>query len=469
MIEKIICKALNKVLGNFVEEITTDSLNVAVTSGRASLENLRVRPECIQEMGLPVTLNAGIIGTIVVDIPLTALRSKPIVVTISDVLVSLSPNRDVNVKRVLLQKQLWDWKSLAEDENAIDPESKLGRLVSKILDNLVVVIEDVHIRMEDTVTSQPSWHGDKDDPSRCFSIGVTLDRFELKGSVVGLDGEWKRGCEKKALRFLNKSIVIGDKERLHPGQERHARRQVSSAGFGIYCHGGERPLSISDAEQWAREMRDFIASGDWETGNQWLAGPVAASLKVSVDKRKEFSACLSRVWRPLKPKDSEFKNVVLMPETTYTTALPIRTEQLNRDGLHIYWIFETTKASVSFEVKFCSPGHSDAASDETVHIVQPTEPVDSHLQEIHGKAAVNYVGEFNLVWKSLSTGNSAQRIRYAVWLQIDSDDGLLERIPLAVSDAHEKKILEQKKFMMGEYAQWVKFDDDVPDVRADCV
>ena len=87
-IEGLICRTLNKVLGNFVEDISADSLNLAVLSGRASLKNLQVRPECIQEMALPVKLNAGLIGSIVIDIPITSLLSKPIVVTIRDVLVS---------------------------------------------------------------------------------------------------------------------------------------------------------------------------------------------------------------------------------------------------------------------------------------------------------------------------------------------------------------------------------------------
>ena len=119
-IEGLICRTLNKVLGNFVEDISADSLNLAVLSGRASLKNLQVRPECIQEMGLPVKLNAGLIGSIVIDIPITSLLSKPIVVTIRDILVSLSPDRDVKLKRVLLKKQLHDWNSLADVEPAVD-------------------------------------------------------------------------------------------------------------------------------------------------------------------------------------------------------------------------------------------------------------------------------------------------------------------------------------------------------------
>jgi formate dehydrogenase assembly factor FdhD len=37
-IETLVARALNKVLGNFVEDISPESLKLAVLSGRASLE-----------------------------------------------------------------------------------------------------------------------------------------------------------------------------------------------------------------------------------------------------------------------------------------------------------------------------------------------------------------------------------------------------------------------------------------------
>ena len=211
MIRKHIIRVLNETLGGFIEEVTADSLTASVRSGKASLENVRVRPECMQEMGLPVTLNAGTIGSIEIDIPLTALRSKPIVVTIKDVLVSLSPNPEVNVKRVMLKKQIIKWNRLvADDTDPIDMNSKLGRLVGKIIDNIVIVIEDVHIRMEDTISSQRSWHDPSTfDPTQCFALGITLDRVELQGCIIDEKGVWEEGCLKGATRFLNKRVVIG--------------------------------------------------------------------------------------------------------------------------------------------------------------------------------------------------------------------------------------------------------------------
>jgi hypothetical protein len=378
------------------------------------------------------------------------------VVTIRDVLVSLSPNRELNVKRVLLQKQLYDWKALAEDEFKIDPQSKLGRLVSKVIDNLVVVIEDVHIRMEDVVTLQPSWHGDKDDPSRCFSIGITLDRFELKGSVVGLDGEWANGCEKKALRFLNKAITVGDKKRIYPGQERHARRHVSPAGFGVYCHCGERPLSISDPGQWAREMRDFIASADWKTRNQWLAGPVTAALKVSIYKIKEFNALSSRCWPHPQIKESEFRVVDLLPAAAHTITLEISAEKLTAGDTHIYWVFETTRFGVMFQCE-TQDTHRDAS--DTGEAADAGQTQDSHLQRVYGKTTVLSAGQFTLVWKSPKSKGRVQELKYAAWIQVDGPNGELERVHCDIPDA------DNKKLAVGDYATWVKSDKDVPKVR----
>ena len=51
-----------------------------------------MRPECVQELGLPLRMNVGLIGSIAVDIPLAFPKAKPVVVRLRDVLVSLSPD-----------------------------------------------------------------------------------------------------------------------------------------------------------------------------------------------------------------------------------------------------------------------------------------------------------------------------------------------------------------------------------------
>ena len=59
VVEQVIGKWLNRLLGGFVEEIDSNSINVAMLAGTAVLDNLTVKPTCMQELGLPVVLNAA--------------------------------------------------------------------------------------------------------------------------------------------------------------------------------------------------------------------------------------------------------------------------------------------------------------------------------------------------------------------------------------------------------------------------
>ena len=68
-IDEVIVKWLNRLLGGFVEEIDASSINVAMLGGSAVLENLHIKPNCLQEVGLPVVLSRGTVGRIELTIP----------------------------------------------------------------------------------------------------------------------------------------------------------------------------------------------------------------------------------------------------------------------------------------------------------------------------------------------------------------------------------------------------------------
>ena len=62
------------------------------------------------ELGLPVVLNAGSVGSVDIEIPIAALRSKSVRITVRDVLIAVSPNPDINVKKAQLDKHLYAWR-----------------------------------------------------------------------------------------------------------------------------------------------------------------------------------------------------------------------------------------------------------------------------------------------------------------------------------------------------------------------
>ena len=367
LIEEEIGKWLNKLLGGFVEEIDSDAINVALLAGTAVLENLTVKPTCLQEHGLPVVLNRGTVGRVELDIPVGSLKSKPICVTIRDVLISVSPNPQVNLKKVLLEKHIFDWNQLGMDDTRIDPHSKLGRLLAKVADNIKITIENVHLRFEDTMSAQPSWHADKRTFSdRCFSMGFTLDRFVLEGCVLGADGTWEARSVKEQPRFLNKTVEVGTTAQEMSDHERRLMRTTHPAGFGMYLHDNELPLQGSgetEMQDWIAEMRGYIAHADYATSNAWLFGPVALTSKISIDKNSEseFRPCSSRIWSEAPVAEEDFHTAELGTEDELHVEVFVGGGQLQAGSGHflqLHWAFETVKDGIGFGVTFF-PGTND--------------------------------------------------------------------------------------------------------------
>ena len=80
MFESLISSILNKVLGNFIEDIDSSQLNISVTSGLVTLKNMKLKPTLFDAMPLPFKVAYGQVGLIHLDIPIFNLMSKPLVI-----------------------------------------------------------------------------------------------------------------------------------------------------------------------------------------------------------------------------------------------------------------------------------------------------------------------------------------------------------------------------------------------------
>jgi hypothetical protein len=321
IVDEMIRKWLNRLLGSVCEEITAESINVAMLSGVATLTNLTIKRTFAEALGLPFVVNGGSIGALHMDIPLRSLRSRPIQLRICDVLLSLSPNPRTCIKKAQLEKHLFEWDQLEQEPKPIDPHSRAGALLGKIADNICITLEDVHVRFEDALSRQPSWRS-VSDASRCFSLGLTLDSFTLEGCIIGPTGRWEVGQAKGALRFVNKLATVGTdgggscpSRAANPGSPIAPRasdgaspvgactaapddRHLHPSGLGVYLHHGERALRQEpDSEAWRAEMRRYIARASQPTGNSWMVGPFTTVCRLSLDKNlQRFTRCRSRIW-----------------------------------------------------------------------------------------------------------------------------------------------------------------------------
>ena len=91
MFEALITKVLNKVLGDFIENINPEQLNISLMRGDVNLSNMKLRGDLFDSLPLPFALESGQIGCIHLKIPFWNLLGSPIVIELSDVLAVVRP------------------------------------------------------------------------------------------------------------------------------------------------------------------------------------------------------------------------------------------------------------------------------------------------------------------------------------------------------------------------------------------
>ena len=146
MFEKVITQVLNKVLGNFIENIDPSQLKISVTSGKVKLQNMKLKSSLFDSLPVPFSLIQGQIGLINLKIPVLKLASAPLIIEISDVFALVRPkhikewNIDVEEKAYINsnQSKLEQYEVIEQQTQSLkksDPSS-VDKLVQKIIDNI---------------------------------------------------------------------------------------------------------------------------------------------------------------------------------------------------------------------------------------------------------------------------------------------------------------------------------------------
>ena len=91
MLERLISSVLNRTLGNFIENLDAEQLNISIWNSNVKLENLQIKPTIFDSMPVPFTLHYGKVGKIFIDIPILNINNSPLKIEISDVFVFIKP------------------------------------------------------------------------------------------------------------------------------------------------------------------------------------------------------------------------------------------------------------------------------------------------------------------------------------------------------------------------------------------
>ncbi|KAM6218900.1 intermembrane lipid transfer protein VPS13D [Rhynchocyon petersi] len=185
MLEGLVAWVLNTYLGKYVNNLNTDQLSVALLKGAVELENLPLKKDALKELELPFEVKAGLIGKVTLQIPFYRPHVDPWVISISSLLLIGAPEKiqDFNDekekllekerKKVLLHALEEKWKNERQQKGESYWYSVTASVVTRIVENIELKIQDVHLRFEDGVTN----------PSHPFAFGVCIKNVSMQNAV----------------------------------------------------------------------------------------------------------------------------------------------------------------------------------------------------------------------------------------------------------------------------------------------
>ncbi|EZA49615.1 Vacuolar protein sorting-associated protein 13A [Ooceraea biroi] len=296
MFEGAIAAFLNRLLGRYVEDLDTEQFNVGIFSGDTCLTDLKLKPEALYQLGLPIRVEIGLIGKIILKIPWSGLFSQPIVICIEDIYAvavpALSGPYDPEIqKRLIRAEKKKILEDLKEDEifRAGLPPQLFDGLLASVTKNFQITINNVHIRYEEKIlrnflcacgiciqsisitTTNNKWK-----PGVCATNSQTvyqLIRAESLSvymdhdteSCINIQGNWDMpnllawkntmhralqtfGMKNREFQFLLKPFTAKTKIIIHKGTETQASRmlvdivlqdvamQLSETQYATFCH-----------------------------------------------------------------------------------------------------------------------------------------------------------------------------------------------------------------------------------------
>lgn len=171
----LVASVLNKVLGDWIENLNSENLNLSIFSGSILLQALSVKPSAFDNLGLPFRLLYGYIGKISAKIPWKSLGKSPLCIQLESIYICISPiptenwKEDFEIARYYSNKMTKLKQLNAIEETKVAPKTPgfAQKLIGKIVHNLQIDIKNVFIRYADGISN-----------SAPFAMGLVINEIK---------------------------------------------------------------------------------------------------------------------------------------------------------------------------------------------------------------------------------------------------------------------------------------------------
>lgn len=268
---------LNNYIGEYLEDLNTDQLSVALLSGQVELENVPLKKTALRKLDLPLEVKSGLLGKLTLSVPITHIRSEPWTLKLSDVLIIVGPlsgekRYDVEAveqveqqrKEQMLEELEMRHKTALFDLCGIPiPESQDSwwgaSLISTVLNNIQLILNNVHIRYEDNSTIL----------GQTFNCGIRIQTMSMQTT----NHKWKP--------FFTE-----------PQKGTNIFKKLELTGFSIYWNS---KATMTENIEDSKQLKQILAPES--SSNAYIIQPCSAELRMEKNSSKF----------PLKAKVPRFK------------------------------------------------------------------------------------------------------------------------------------------------------------------
>ncbi|KAK0157380.1 hypothetical protein PV328_011128 [Microctonus aethiopoides] len=283
--ESIVAELLNKILGEYIQNLDYKQLKLSLWGGDVVLNDLLISEHALDVLDLPIKLEYGRLGKLKLKIPFNDMWNGQIDATVEELFVLIVPSCQVHYDPEKEAKSTLEAKraELARiEKNKQLANAKLGqklddsmveKLVARMIKNIHVEIKRIHVRYEDHVTF-------KDHP---FSMGFTLDRFALESC----DLSWLPTGNLKDMYSIPQIYKI-----------------CTMDGFSIYLNPNLIQFSNHPSANYSSLFLETIATTDFTPDNfEYLLGPINTKAKLKLNPKPETDGSnytIPKVWLDLE-------------------------------------------------------------------------------------------------------------------------------------------------------------------------
>ncbi|XP_076294775.1 vacuolar protein sorting 13C isoform X2 [Lasioglossum baleicum] len=283
--ESIVTELLNKVLGEYIQDLDHTQLKLSLWGGDVVLNNLLIKETALDVLDLPIRLGYGKLGKLILKIPFKDMWNGQIDAIVEELFLLIVPTSQVaydaekeskvqleakraELARVEKTKQLADTKS----QEKLD-DSMIEKLVARMIKNIHVEIKRIHVRYEDHVSF-------KDHP---FSAGFTLDKFILESCT----DTWKTDGNMKDMYAILQIFKC-----------------CTLDGLAVYLNTTATQFSSKPQSYYSDLFCSGIATTDHNPpGYQYLLGPINVNAKLKLNPKPETDGSnytIPKVWLDLE-------------------------------------------------------------------------------------------------------------------------------------------------------------------------